>query len=102
MKTSNYTGMGDYFPVHDAFATESMGAIVDRTKEHLGSTDVCIVAARRTLLNGIAAVQSGKDPIHVFREPAQNDCSTIVVVSEVIPAEVDHKEFWKERVQKRA
>ncbi len=102
MKTSNYTGMGDYFPVHDAFATETMGAIVDRTKEHLGATDVCIVAARRTLLNGIAAVQAGKDPIHVFRDPAENDCSNIVVVSEVIPADMDHKEFWKQRVQKKA
>ena len=101
MKTSNYTGMGDYFPVHDAFATETMGAIVDRTHEHLGSTDVCIVAARRTLLNSIAAMQEGRDPIHVIRNEADNDCSNIVVVSEVIPPDVDHREFWKQRVHKK-
>ena len=86
----------------DIIAWVGQGAIADRTKEHLGSTDVCIVAARRALLNGIAAVQAGKDPIHVFRDPAQNDCSTIVVVSEVIPTEVDHKEFWKQRIQKNS
>ncbi len=101
MKTSNYTGMGDYFPVHDAYATESMGPIVDRTKEHLGSTDICIVAARRALLNAIAAVEQGNDPIHVIRRPEDNDCSNIVVVSEVIANEVDHKEFWKQRVHKQ-
>ena len=100
MKTSNYTGMGDYFPVHDAFATETMGPIVDRTREHLGSTDVCIVAARRALLNSIAAMQEGKDPIHVIRNEADNDCSNIVVVSVVIPHDVDHKEFWKQRVRR--
>jgi phenylpropionate dioxygenase-like ring-hydroxylating dioxygenase large terminal subunit len=100
MKTSNYTGMGDYFAVHDAFATETPGAIHDRSRENLGTTDVCIVQARRQLLKGIADVQAGNDPIHVIRETSKNDMSHIVVVSEVVPPEVDYHDVWKERRQK--
>jgi phthalate 4,5-dioxygenase oxygenase subunit len=100
MKTSNYTGMGDYFPAHDAFATETPGPIHDRTREHLGTTDVCIVAARRRLLEAIEDVQAGREPIHVVRDPAENDMSHIVVVSEVVGPDVDHHDVWKMRVQR--
>ena len=61
--------------------------------------DVCIVAARRQLLDAIASVQAGRDPIHVIRDPAQNDMSHIVVVSEVVPPDTDHKDLWKSRAQ---
>jgi hypothetical protein len=100
MKTVNFTGMGGYFPAHDAFATETPGAIHDRSREHLGTTDVCITAARRLLLQSIEEVQAGREPIHVIRDPSQNDMSHIVVVSEVIPPGADHKDVWKTRVQK--
>lgn len=48
-RTRTYTGMGDDINVHDQWAVESPGAIQDRTKEHLGSTDVGIIANRRRL-----------------------------------------------------
>ena len=35
-RTSTYTGMGMDINVHDQWAVESMGAIQDRTQEHLG------------------------------------------------------------------
>jgi phthalate 4,5-dioxygenase len=100
MKTTNFSGMGESNALQDAFATETPGPIHDRSREHLGTTDTHIVAARRQLLAGVAAVQAGRDPIHVIRDPAQNDMSHIVVVSEVIPPDVDYKELWKGRVQK--
>jgi phthalate 4,5-dioxygenase len=100
MKTTNFSGMGHHFAAQDAFATETPGPIHDRSREHLGTTDICIVAARRQLLAAIALVQAGRDPIHVIRDPAQNDMSDIVVVSEVVPAGADHKELWKKRAQK--
>jgi phthalate 4,5-dioxygenase len=100
MKTANFSGMGDSNALQDAFATETPGPIHDRSREHLGITDTHIVAARRQLLAGVAAVQAGRDPIHVVRDPAQDDMSHIVVVSEVIPADVDHKTLWKRRMQK--
>jgi hypothetical protein len=100
MKTTNFSGMGDNHAAQDAFATETPGPIHDRSREHLGTSDTCIVAARRQLLAAIAAVQAGRDPIHVIRNPAQNDMSHIVVVSEVIAPDVDHKDLWKKRAQK--
>jgi phthalate 4,5-dioxygenase oxygenase subunit len=100
MKTANFSGMGGHFAAHDAFAAETPGPIHDRSREHLGTSDISIVAARRQLLAGIAAVQAGRDPIHVIRDAAQNDMSHIVVVSEVVPPDTDHRDLWKKRTQK--
>lgn len=56
-----YLGMGEQdINVHDQWAVESMGAVADRTREHLGSTDKVIVANRRMLLQAIEAVRSGQ------------------------------------------
>ena len=90
----------DYFPAHDAFATETPGAIHDRSREHLGTTDICIVAARRALLAAVEDVRSGREPVHVVRDPAANDMSHIVVVSEVVPPGADHHDVWKKNAQK--
>ncbi|PCH68373.1 MAG: ring-hydroxylating oxygenase subunit alpha [Rhodobacteraceae bacterium] len=54
-----YTGMGMDINVHDQWAVESMGAIQDRTQEHLGKTDVAIIRYRRMLRAAIAAVKDG-------------------------------------------
>jgi phenylpropionate dioxygenase-like ring-hydroxylating dioxygenase large terminal subunit len=95
----NFSGMGDHFGVHDAWAAETPGTIHDRSREHLGTSDTHIVAARRQLLNGIAAVQAGGTPLHVIREPAQDDMSHIVVASEVISPGADHRELWKRKMR---
>ncbi|OGB08210.1 MAG: ring-hydroxylating oxygenase subunit alpha [Burkholderiales bacterium RIFCSPHIGHO2_12_FULL_61_11] len=49
----------DAINVHDQWAVESMGAIQDRTREHLATSDKAIAANRRVLLNAIATVQAG-------------------------------------------
>lgn len=56
-----YLGMGESdINVHDQWACESMGAIQDRTREHLGTTDKVIMANRRNLLKAIEAVAAGE------------------------------------------
>ena len=58
--TNTYLGMGEEdINVHDQWAVESMGAIADRTREHLGTSDKAIMANRRVLLKAIASVQQG-------------------------------------------
>jgi nitrite reductase/ring-hydroxylating ferredoxin subunit len=52
--TKTYTGMGLDINVHDQWAVESPGPIQDRTKEHLGKSDVGITAYRRLLRKAIA------------------------------------------------
>ena len=98
MKTKTFTGMGYNFQAHDAFATESQGAIQDRTAEHLVSSDKAIVAARKLLLNAINDVKQGRDPQHVVRDPASNRFSHLQVFSEVIDASVDWKQHTRERI----
>ncbi len=58
-----YLGMGeDDINVHDQWACESMGAIQDRTREHLGTSDKVIMANRRLLLQAIDTVEAGGIP----------------------------------------
>ena len=62
-QTRTYLGMGESdINVHDQWACESMGAIQDRTREHLGSSDKVILANRRMLRQAIETVQSGGTP----------------------------------------
>ena len=98
-KTKTYAGMGGYFPAHDAFATETPGPIHDRTREHLATSDVCVIMTRKILLDGIAAVQRGEDPPHVIRDPEKNDMRDIAVVSAIIPDTVDYRNDWRDAVK---
>ncbi len=85
----NYTGMGANFNTHDAFATESQGPIQNRTREHLATTDVALLAARKLMLKAIDDVSAGREPLGVLRDPAKNEyrllCSFDVLAEESIP-----------------
>ncbi len=62
-RTRTYLGMGEEdINLHDQWAVESMGAIQDRSREHLGQSDKVIMANRRTLLKAIETVRSGGTP----------------------------------------
>ena len=61
--TRTYLGMGEEdINLHDQWAVESMGAVQDRTREHLGQSDKVIMANRRQLLQAIATVEAGGTP----------------------------------------
>ena len=59
--TLTYTGMGLDINVHDQWAVESMGPIQDRTKEHLGKTDVGIVQYRKMLMAAIEGLAANEE-----------------------------------------
>jgi nitrite reductase/ring-hydroxylating ferredoxin subunit len=61
-KTVNYTGMDDSNPLQDGAIQETMGAILDRTIEHLGSADAMIIRVRRRLLETVGAHAEGTVP----------------------------------------
>jgi phenylpropionate dioxygenase-like ring-hydroxylating dioxygenase large terminal subunit len=70
-RTRTYLGMGeDDINLHDQWAVESMGAIQDRTREHLGSSDKVIMAHRRALLKAIETVRGGGTPPGVLNAAA--------------------------------
>ena len=65
-RTSDFTGM-PAIPTEDQAMNEGMGYVVDRTREHLGSTDVAIVAMRQRLLQLVRDLEAGLDPAEPHR-----------------------------------
>jgi 5,5'-dehydrodivanillate O-demethylase len=56
----------------DIMAWVTQGAIADRSRESLGSTDRGITLYRRMLLRELKRVEEGHDPKNVVRDPEQN------------------------------
>ncbi len=93
MKQECYSGIGYNFQIHDLCVTEGMGAIQDRTQEHLATTDRGIVAQRKVLLKAIQDVKEGRDPDHVIRDPKKNHFPHMVVYSAVVPTTTSWKDY---------
>ena len=92
-RTATYTGMGMDINVHDQWAVESMGAIQDRTQEHLGTSDRIIIAARRLFFRAIDDVAEGRDPPLTRDADAVHGPATIDAVG---PAD-DLERYWREQ-----
>ncbi len=97
MTTQMFTGMGTNFQAHDAFATESQGAVQNRAEENPVSSDKAILAARKLIFNAIKDVQEGREPQHVIRDPQANRFDNLVVLSDLIPKSADWKEYTRSR-----
>ena len=65
-KGETFTGMGKHFLIHDSCATESMGPIVDRSKAHLGTSDMAVIATRKFLLQCVKALDRKQEPRTLF------------------------------------
>jgi phenylpropionate dioxygenase-like ring-hydroxylating dioxygenase large terminal subunit len=98
-----YLGMGeDDINVHDQWACESMGAIQDRTREHLGTTDKVILANRRMLLQALDTVEQGGTPPGIADAAQHAHISGPDTVDGIAPAQ-DWQAWWQAAVQaKRA
>jgi 5,5'-dehydrodivanillate O-demethylase oxygenase subunit len=62
------------FDAQDRMAWETQGPLYDRSTEHLGTTDRGIIMFRKLLLDQIAVVEQGGDPLALIRDPAKNEC----------------------------
>jgi phthalate 4,5-dioxygenase len=67
-KTISFTGIAG-IRAQDAMVTESAGAIVDRTREHLGSSDRAVVALRRSLIEAATLCSSTGEPPSAVGKP---------------------------------
>lgn len=99
-KRETFTGMGRTFLTHDSCATESMGKIYDRTQEHLGASDITVIAVRKFLLQCVRGIVLGKEPPHVIRAPEQNDLRHVACIVAKIPTSQDPKQFVSEQLKK--
>jgi phthalate 4,5-dioxygenase oxygenase subunit len=60
-KARTYTGIKG-ISEQDMAVQEGMGPVVDRSREHLGTSDTAIIAFRRLLLNLAKDLQKGQEP----------------------------------------
>ena len=95
MKSESYSGIGVNFQMHDVFATEGLGAVQDRTKEHLVASDTPIVVSRKILMNAIKDVQEGREPPGVVRDPGKNRFPGVIGTAGYVPDTMDWKEHLK-------
>jgi phenylpropionate dioxygenase-like ring-hydroxylating dioxygenase large terminal subunit len=98
-QSRTYLGMGeDDINVHDQWACESMGAVQDRTREHLGTTDKVIMANRRMLLQAMDTVEQGGTAPGIA-DPAQHASITGPDTVDGIAPGKDWQSWWHDAVR---
>ena len=50
------------------------GPLSDRTREHLATSDKGVILFHNLILENVAKVERGEDPMGVIRDPAKNVC----------------------------
>ena len=83
-KTENFTGI-EGIPNQDAAVQESMGRIVDRSKEHLGSSDTAVIAFRKLLLKLVKEFEEGKSPSAAYN----GECYKVRSASLLLERDID-------------
>jgi hypothetical protein len=89
-----FTGMGADINVHDQWACESMGAVQDRTNEHLGTSDKAIIAYRKLLRTAIDEAGGGKRPLMVLDEQAASGLTGPAAIDGIGPTG-DWQGYWQ-------
>lgn len=69
LKDENGDYILDYVLAQDMAAWFEQGEIADRSQEHLGVSDLLVVAYRKMLKEQIDIVAAGGEPMNVFRDP---------------------------------
>lgn len=82
-RTDNFTGI-DGIPNQDAAVQEGMGPIVDRTKEHLVTSDRGVMQFRRLMLRLAKNLMDGEEP----KAAADSEIFNVRSVTCVLPASV--------------
>jgi hypothetical protein len=87
-RTMNFTGIPTV-RLQDAAMIISMGATVNRTREHLGTTDAMVIATRRKLIRAAKALRDEGVAPPASQDPTayrKRSCSAI------LPSDVNWKE----------
>jgi len=89
-KTKTFTGIEGYL-AQDSCVTETMSPIYDRSKEHLGASDVAVIAVRKFLLNAVQGLMEGKEPPCLITDP-ENTFRAPVSTGKMLPLNVSWRE----------
>ncbi len=88
-ETNAFSGMDNGVQTQDLAMIESMGAIEDRSKEHLGASDLAIIAWRQRLVDAVNAFRENGNLMAI--DPPL-DYRSVRAVSALVPKGSDWKE----------
>ncbi len=91
-KTKNFTGIANIRVQDMAVQEDQKGPISDRTTEHLGTSDLGVIATRQRLLKQAQSLQEGADPTEPRNPQAFNIRSLAMSANRSIP--------WQELMQR--
>ena len=91
-KTDTFSGIKG-INAQDRAVQESMGLIVDRTKEHLGPADRAIIATRKLLLEAVSVVEQGGDPVGT-----SDSYYEVVAAEDTFPKDTDWRQTLRPRM----
>jgi phthalate 4,5-dioxygenase oxygenase subunit len=92
-KHGNFTGIVGV-NTEDFAVQEGMGPIVDRSKEHLGTTDRAVIVLRQLLLGATHDVEAGRAPRGSDPAPSRD----VRPLDHYIPADADWREALSEQM----
>jgi hypothetical protein len=95
-RTTSFTGIKGV-NTQDFALQETMGTVVDRSKEHLGTTDRAVIVARQMLLEATHAVERGEPPVGI--DPAAS--RSVRPVDHRIPLGLDWRTSLREELVAR-
>jgi len=81
---------------HDMSLAESAGTVVDRTREHLGTSDKAVIAFRERMLSAARRLEQGIEP----QAPYDPDCYRVRAHAALVPR--DERDFTEHEAIRRA
>jgi phthalate 4,5-dioxygenase oxygenase subunit len=94
-KHDNYSGING-IAVQDLAITDSMGPIVDRSRENLGTGDVLVARLRRFLLKLARQIEAGETPPRSNGEDFPNiDTRMVIAPKSTTYEDVLKRRDWK-------
>ncbi len=92
-KTTTFTGITGV-GTQDSAVQEAMGPIVDRSKEHLGTSDKAVIAMRKLLLEATYAIERGEEAPGIDPKSHGN----VRPYDAMVPAGVDWREAFADEL----
>jgi nitrite reductase/ring-hydroxylating ferredoxin subunit len=92
-KTKTFTGISG-INTQDFALQQGMGPIVDRSREHLGTTDRAIIMTRQLLMEAIDTAESGGKP----RGVDSTECRDVRAVDLLVPKDAPWREAMREEM----
>jgi hypothetical protein len=93
-KTSSFTGIRGVRVQDMAVQEDQRGPLSDRTREHLGASDLGVIATRRVLLRQVEALQQGHEPT----QPHAPDVYHLRSLALTAPRPVPWQELMREHM----